>query len=123
MPTGAPSTWPAAARFADHASFALAGLASLALAAGDLREAEELAVRHWPPPRLPRRRGPPLTRESGSREPSPRPVTRSADRLCAPSWSGPEAPRMHGPRESLFVALAGDPAAAARDLAAEPRQR
>ncbi len=110
-----------AALFADHASFALAGLGSLALAAGDLREAEELAraalaaaeaaEASWAAAHA--RVG--LARilaAAGDRA--------TAERLCAAVLEWSQAPRMHGPRESLFVALAGDPAAAARAFAAEP---
>ena len=109
------------ARFADHASFALAGLGSLALAAGDLREAEELAraalaaaeaaEASWAAAHA--RVG--LARilaAAGDRE--------TADRLCRAVLEWSRTPRTHGPRESLFVALAGDPAAAARTAAAEP---
>jgi predicted ATPase len=109
------------ARFTDHASFALAGLGSLALAAGDLREAEELAraalsaaeaaEASWAAAHA--RVG--LARilaAAGDRE--------TADRLCRAVLEWSRTPRTHGPRESLFVALAGDPAAAARTFAAEP---
>ncbi len=109
------------ASFADHASFALAGLGSLSLAAGDLREAEELAraalaaaeaaEASWAAAHA--RVG--LARilaAAGDGE--------TADRLCRAVLEWSRTPRTHGPRESLFVALAGDPAAAAGASADEP---
>jgi tetratricopeptide (TPR) repeat protein len=102
------------AGFADHASFALAGLGSHALVSGDLRDAEELERRA-------------LAAADAARSPwasaharvqLARVLAAAGDAHTAETlyrhvleWS--DKPRSHGARESLFVALAGDPATAA----------
>jgi tetratricopeptide (TPR) repeat protein len=111
--------------FGDHAAFAVAGLGAIALANGDLRKAEELqrqalataeaaqATLVAAQARVHLAR---IAAASGN--------TDEADRLYREviEWSTMQRP--HQARESLFVALAGDPATAAeRGLAeiAEPR--
>jgi tetratricopeptide (TPR) repeat protein len=111
--------------FGDHAAFALAGLGAIALANGDLRKADELqrqalataeaAQAPWVAihARVHLAR---IAAASGN--------TDEADRLyrAVLEWSTMQRP--HQARESLFVALAGNPATAAeRGLAeiAEPR--
>ena len=111
--------------FGDHAAFALAGLGAIALANGDLREAEELqrqalataeaAQAPWVAAQA-RVQLARIAAASGN--------TDEADRLYREvlEWSTMQRP--HQARESLFVALAGNPATAAeRGLAeiAEPR--
>ena len=111
--------------FGDHAAFALAGLGAIALANGDLRKAEELqrqalataeaAQAPWVAAQA-RVQLARIAAESGN--------TDEADRLYREvlEWSTMQRP--HQARESLFVALAGNPATAAeRGLAeiAEPR--
>jgi predicted ATPase len=102
------------AGFEDHRSFALAGLASNALAGGDLRHAEALARRA-------------LTAAEGARSFWAAAHARvllgrvlsmaghqhSAERLnrAVVEWS--ERKRPHQARETLFLALAGSPGAAA----------
>ena len=103
------------AGFGDHVAFALSGLASCALARGDVRHAEELQRRAL------------ATAEGGTCGMGHRPCARRARRILATAgdtdtaarlyrnvlaWS--ELPREHGPRESLFVALAEDPGARLR---------
>jgi len=100
--------------FADHAAFALSGLASRALASGDLRRAEALERRAL------------ATAEAAHAAWAAAHARVGLGRILAAGgdadtaarlyrnvleWSN--APRPHGPRESLFLALAGDPAAAA----------
>ena len=111
--------------FGDHAAFALAGLGAIALANGDLRKAEELqrqalataeaAQAPWVAAQA-RVHLARIAAASGN--------TDEADRLYREvlEWSTMQRP--HQARESLFVALAGNPATAAeRGLAeiAEPR--
>ena len=100
--------------FGDHAAFALAGLGSDALARGDLAGAEELqqqalataetahaawvAAHVWV--QLAR-----IASAAGDAETAEQLYRRVLD------WS--QTQRQHHPRESLFVALAGDPATAA----------
>ena len=111
--------------FGDHAAFALAGLGAIALASGDLRKAEELqrqalataeaAQATWVAAQA-RVQLARIAAASGN--------TDEADRLYREvlEWSTMQRP--HQARESLFVALAGNPATAAeRGLAeiAEPR--
>jgi tetratricopeptide (TPR) repeat protein len=111
--------------FGDHAAFALAGLGAIALANGDLRKAEELqqqalttadaAQAPWVAAQA-RVQLARIAAASGN--------TDEADRLFREvlGWSTMQRP--HQARESLFVALAGNPATAAeRGLAeiAEPR--
>jgi predicted ATPase/DNA-binding SARP family transcriptional activator len=112
-------------RFGDHAAFALAGLGAIALANGDLRRAEELeqqalataeaAQAPWVAAQA---------RVQLARIAAASGITDEADRLYREvlEWSTMQRP--HQARESLFVALAGNPATAAeRGLAeiAEPR--
>ncbi len=102
------------AGFADHAAFALSGLASGALASRDVTRAEELERRAL------------ATAEAAhagwaaahARVGLGRVLAAAGDAETAArlyrdvlAWRG--APRAHGPRESLFVVLAGDPAAKA----------
>jgi tetratricopeptide (TPR) repeat protein len=111
--------------FGDHAAFALAGLGAIALANGDLSKAEELqqqaittadaAQAPW----VAAQARVQLARIAGASG-----NTEEADRLFREvlEWSTMQRPRQA--RESLFVALAGNPATAAeRGLAeiAEPR--
>ena len=111
--------------FGDHAAFALAGLGAIALADGDLSKAEELqqqaittadaAQAPW----VAAQARVQLARIAGASG-----NTKEADRLFREvlEWSTMQRP--HQARESLFVALAGNPATAAeRGLAeiAEPR--
>jgi predicted ATPase/DNA-binding SARP family transcriptional activator len=106
--------------FVDHAAFALSGLASRALASGDLVRAEELERRA-------------LATAEGARAAWAAAHARvelgrilatagemdTADRLYRNVLAWSALPRQHGPRESLFLALAEDPgAAAAAGLAA-----
>ena len=104
-----------AAGFADHAAFALAGLGWTAFASGDLRKAEELERRA-------------LAAAEAARSPwaaaharvrLARVLAAAGDADTAEAlyrdvleWS--DKPRPHGARESLFLALAEDPGAAAR---------
>jgi hypothetical protein len=106
--------------FADHTAFALSGLASHALASGDLARAEELERRAL------------ATAEAARAEWAAAHARVELGRILATggdtdtaatlyrnvlAWS--ELTRQRGPRESLFVALAEDPgAAAAAGLAA-----
>jgi predicted ATPase len=100
--------------FADHAAFALSGLASCAFARGDLRHAEELQRRAlataegaraaWAAAHARAELGRILA-ASGD--------TDTAARLYRNVLEWSKRPRLHGPRESLFHALAEDPAAAA----------
>jgi tetratricopeptide (TPR) repeat protein len=102
------------AGFADHAAFALSGLASCALARGDLRHAEELQRRAlataegahaaWAAAHARVELGR-LLAAAGD--------TDTAARLYRNVLEWSKRPRRHGPRESLFLALAEDPAAAA----------
>ena len=102
------------AGFADHVAFALSGLASCALARGDVRHAEELQRRAL------------ATAEGARAEWAAAHARVELGHILATAgdtdtaatlyrnvlaWS--ELPRRHGPRESLFVALAEDPGAAA----------
>jgi predicted ATPase len=111
--------------FGDHAAFALTGLGAIARASGDLRKAEELqrqalaTAEAAQAPWVAAQASVELARiaaASGN--------TGEADRLYREvlEWSTMQRP--HQARESLFVALAGNPATAAeRGLAeiAEPR--
>jgi hypothetical protein len=114
------------AGFADHASFALAGLGWNAFASGDLRIAEELERRA-------------LAAAEAARSPwaaaharvrLARVLAAAGDADTAEAlyrdvldWS--DEPRPHGARESLFLALAEDPGTAARtglDELGQPRR-
>ena len=95
-------------------AFALSGLASCALARGDLRHAEELQRRA-------------LATAEGARAAwaaaharvelgrilAAAGDTETAAKLYRNVLEWSQTPRRHGPRESLFLALAEDPAAAA----------
>ena len=114
------------AGFADHASFALAGLGWNAFASGDLRDAEELERRA-------------LAAAEAARSPWAAAHARvrlarvlaaagdaeTAEALYRDVLEWFDKPRPHGARESLFLALAEDPGAAARvgldDLGQPPR--
>jgi predicted ATPase/DNA-binding SARP family transcriptional activator len=106
--------------FADHVAFALSGLASCALARGDLRHAEELERRALATADASRA----AWAAAHARVGLGHILATTGDTETAATlyrnvleWS--ELPRQHGPRESLFVALAEDPgAAAAAGLAA-----
>jgi predicted ATPase len=108
-------TFSADAGFADHAAFALAKLGWLAYASGDLRKAEELerrALAAAEAARSPwaaadaRVRLARVLAASGAAD--------SAEELYRDvlDWSDRERP--HEARESLFLALGGDPGSAAR---------
>jgi tetratricopeptide (TPR) repeat protein len=108
------------AGFADHVAFALSGLGSCALARGDVRHAEELQRRAlataeaaraaWAAAHARVELGGILAAAGD---------TETAAKLYRNVLSWAELPRQHGPRESLFLALAEDPgAAAAAGLAA-----
>jgi predicted ATPase/DNA-binding SARP family transcriptional activator len=100
--------------FADHAAFALSGLASRALANGDLARAEELERRAlataeaaraaWAAAHARVELGHILAAAGD---------TETAAKLYRNVLEWSKLPRPHGPRESLFVALAEEPAAAA----------
>jgi len=102
------------AGFADHASFALVGLGSLAFASGDFVEAERayrraLAVAD-------EGSAPWLVAHAKTRLAQLLEAAGEADAAAALfrdvlAWS--EEPRRHGAREALFVALVGNPATAA----------
>jgi predicted ATPase len=102
------------AGFADHVAFALSGLASCALARGDLRHAEELqrsalatavgARAAWAAAHARVELGRILAAAGD---------TETAAKLYRNVLEWSQTPRRHGPRESLFLALAEDPAAAA----------
>ena len=106
--------------FGDHAAFALAGLGAIALANGDLSKAEELqqqaittadaAQAPW----VAAQARVQLARIAGASG-----NTEEADRLFREviEWSTMQRP--HQARESLFVALAGNPATAAERALAE----
>jgi len=102
------------AGFADHTAFALSGLASHALASGDLARAEELQRRALATAEAARS----AWAAAHARVGLGRILAAADDPETAATlyrnvlvWS--KLPRPHGPRESLFVALAQDPAAAA----------
>jgi predicted ATPase/DNA-binding SARP family transcriptional activator len=102
------------AGFVDHVAFALSGLASCALARGDVRHAEELERRAlataegaraaWAAAHARAELGRILAAAGD---------TDTAARLYRNVIEWSERPRRHGPRESLFLALAEDPASAA----------
>ncbi|HET9673547.1 MAG TPA: hypothetical protein VFP31_01970, partial [Gaiellaceae bacterium] len=111
--------------FGDHAAFALAGLGAIALANGDLSKAEELQQQALTTADAAQAPGVAAqARVELARIAAASGNTDEADRLFREvlGWSTMERP--HQARESLFVALAGNPATAAeRGLAeiAEPR--
>ena len=100
--------------FADHAAFALSGLASHALAGGDLARAEELARRAlataeaahaaWAAAHARVELGRILAAAGD---------TETAAKLYRDVLAWSKLPRPHGPRESLFAVLVEDPVAAA----------
>ncbi|WP_164737220.1 BTAD domain-containing putative transcriptional regulator [Georgenia sp. SYP-B2076] len=99
---------------ADHAAFALSGLASSALAGGDVTQAEELARRALATAEAARA----SWAAAHARVELGRVLAVAGDAETAAklyrnvlTWS--KAPRAHRPRESLFVVLSEDPAAAA----------
>jgi predicted ATPase/DNA-binding SARP family transcriptional activator len=103
------------AGFADHASFALAGLGWNAFVSGDLRNAEELERRALAAAEA--ARSPWATAHARVRLARVLAAADDADTAEALyrdvlEWS--HAPRPHEARESLFLALAEDPGAAAR---------
>ena len=106
--------------FGDHAAFALAGLGAIALANGDLRKAEELqrqalaTAEAAQAPWVAAQARVHLARIAAASANSD-----EADRLYREvlEWSTMQRP--HQARESLFVALAGNPATAARRGLAE----
>jgi predicted ATPase/DNA-binding SARP family transcriptional activator len=99
------------AAFDDHGAFALAGLGATALAAGDLREAEdfarqalaaaEAAEASWPAAHA-RVQLARIAMAAGDAD--------GAERLYREVLDWSQAPRPHQARESLFLALAGSPA-------------
>ncbi|MFD1507066.1 AfsR/SARP family transcriptional regulator [Georgenia yuyongxinii] len=100
--------------FADHAAFALSGLASSALAGGDVTQAEELERRALATAEAARA----SWAAAHARVELGRILAAAGDAKTAAklyrtvlAWS--KARRAHGPRESLFVVLSQDPAAAA----------
>lgn len=103
------------AGFADHTAFALAGLGWVAFASGDLRKAEELERRAlaaaeaarspWAAAHARVRLGRVLAAAGDAN-------SAEALYLSALEWSDKQRP--HEARESLFLALAGDPGSAAR---------
>jgi predicted ATPase/DNA-binding SARP family transcriptional activator len=103
------------AGLADHAAFALAGLGWVAFTSGDLRKAEELerqalataesARSQWVTAAARVRLGRVLA-AAGDVE--------SAEALYLDALAWSDARRPHEARESLFLALAGDPGSAAR---------
>jgi predicted ATPase/DNA-binding SARP family transcriptional activator len=103
-----------AAGFTDHVAFALSGLASCALARGDLQAAEELQRRALATAKGARA----AWAAAHARVELGRILAFAGDTETAAKlyrnvleWS--TRPRQHGPRESIFLALAEDPAAAA----------
>ena len=105
--------------FDDHAAFALAALGSAALARGDVAEAEELeqqaiAAAETNAPWVAAHARVQLGRAASAAGDTP-----TADRLYREVIEWSRAQRPHGPRESLFIALAGSPGAAAERGLAE----
>jgi tetratricopeptide (TPR) repeat protein len=102
------------AGFADHAAFALSGLASCALAHGDVRHAEELQRRALATAKEARAEWAAAhARVELGRILAAAGDTETAAKLYRNVLEWSKRPRRHGPRESLFLALAEDPAAAA----------
>jgi predicted ATPase len=114
------------AGFTDHVAFALSGLASCALARGDVRHAEELQRRalataeearaEWAAAHARVELGRVLAGVGD---------TDTAARLYRDVLEWADKPRPHRARESLFLALAEDPAGAARaglDDLGQPRE-
>jgi tetratricopeptide (TPR) repeat protein len=103
------------AGFADHAAFALAGLGWVAFARGDLRRADELERRALAAAEA--ARSPWAAAHARVRLARVLAASGAADSaealyLSALEWSDKQRP--HEARESLFLALAGDPGSAAR---------
>ena len=101
LPTTLPSRWPDSAGTRSRAETCARPKSS--------------SAGRSPPRRRHGRRGPRRTRASGWPASWPPPETPTPPRRCtATCSSGPTSPRPHGARESLFLALAEDPGAAAR---------
>jgi predicted ATPase len=100
--------------FADHAAFALSGLASHALASGDLARAEELERRALVTAEAARAAWAAAhARVELGRILAAAGDTETAAKLYRDVLAWSKLPRPHGPREGLFIALVDDPAAAA----------
>jgi predicted ATPase/DNA-binding SARP family transcriptional activator len=100
--------------FADHTAFALSGLASRALASGDLARAEELERRALATAEAARAEWAAAhARVELGRILAAGGDTETAAKLYRNVLEWSKRPRHHGPRESLFLALAEDPAAVA----------
>jgi predicted ATPase len=100
--------------FADHAAFALSGLASRALASGDPACAEGLERRALATAEAARAAWAAAhARVELGRILAAAGDTETAAKLYRNVLAWSKLPRPHGPRESLFVALVEDPAAAA----------
>ena len=100
--------------FADHAAFALVGLGSTALASGDSRRAQQLlrqALAAADPSRAPWIAAP--ARVELGRALAAAGDGATAERLYQAVLDWSALPRSHRARETLFVALARDPATAA----------
>jgi predicted ATPase/DNA-binding SARP family transcriptional activator len=108
------------AGFADHVAFSLSGLASCALARGDVRHAEELQRRALATAKAARAEWAAAhARVELGRILAAAGDTETAAKLYRNVLEWSKRPRRHGPRESIFLALAEDPgAAAAAGLAA-----
>jgi predicted ATPase len=115
------------AGFADHVAFALSGLASCALARGDLRHAEELQRRALATAERARAAWAAAhARVELGRILAAAGNTESAEALYRAVLEWSDQPRPREARESLFLALAEDPGAVARagldDLAQPERE-
>jgi predicted TPR repeat methyltransferase len=113
--------------FTDHAAFAMSGLASCALADGDVRHAEELQRRALATAEEAHAAWAAAHARIGlGRVLAAAGDTEAAAQLYGTVLEWSKLPRLHGPRESLFLDLAGDPGAAAQrcleDLAEPPRE-
>ena len=103
-----------AAGFADHVAFALSGLARCTLAGGDATRAEELGRRALATAKAARAEWAAAhARVELARILAGAGDAETAARLYRAVLDWSQAPRQHGPRESLFVALAEDPGPAA----------
>ena len=100
--------------FADHAAFALSGLASRAFATGEMARAEEFQRRALATAKAARAEWAAAhARVELGRILAAGGDAETAARLYRNVLEWSKRPRQHGPRESLFLALAGDPAATA----------
>jgi predicted ATPase/DNA-binding SARP family transcriptional activator len=103
------------AGFPDHVAFALSGLASCALAGGDVRHAEELQRRALATAKEAHAAWAAAHARVGlGRAFAAAGDTEAAAKLYGNVLEWSKLPRLHGPRESLFLALAEDPGAAAQ---------